>query len=40
MENPEVYSDAATSGKESIEEGSADLEKLVQTAGIKLCNPF
>ncbi|CAB3978178.1 Hypothetical predicted protein, partial [Paramuricea clavata] len=32
MENPEVYSDAASPGRESLGEGSADLEKLLQTA--------
>lgn len=37
MENPEVYSDAASPGRESLGEGSADLEKLLQTAGRVAC---
>ena len=34
MENVEVYSDTASPGRESLGEGSADLEKLLQTAGM------
>jgi hypothetical protein len=37
MENPEVYSDTASPGRESLGEGSADLEKLLQTAGRVAC---
>lgn len=33
MENPEIYADTAPQGRESLGEGSADLEKLLQTAG-------
>ena len=33
MENPELHSDTASRGRESLGEGSADLEKLLQTAG-------
>ena len=33
MENPGTYVDTAPQGRESLGEGSADLEKLLQTAG-------
>lgn len=33
MENPEIYPDTPTQGREPLGEGSADLEKLLQTAG-------